>query len=161
MRGFTLVELVISVSLLALFAVISVVYFVNLQKDTDLEVVARKVVSGLRETQVRSMAGERTSEWGVFFSTTTPTENFFSLFHGPTYASATATTTAYIPFNLRFSNITLNGGGFEVRFTRVTGATTQYGTGASNQALCITTGEEPSACKKSIRVTPAGKIDWQ
>lgn len=161
MKGFTLIEVVISVSILALLGVVATVTFFGSQRDTDFSAVAQKVVATLREAQTRSMSGEQTSTWGVNFSTSTPTGNFFSLFHGTSYASATATTTTYIPANLRFSNITFNGGGFETRFDRVTGKTNQYGTGVSNQALCITNDQEPAACKKSIRVTSAGRIDWQ
>ena len=161
MKGFTLIEVVISVSILALLGVLAALIFFGSQRDTDVSAAAQKIAATLREAQTRSMSGEQTSTWGVQFSTSIPTENFFSLFHGASYASATATTTTYLPANLRFSNITLNGGGFEIRFDRLTGKTSQYGTGASSQALCVTNDQEPSACKKSIRVTAQGRIDWQ
>ncbi len=161
MKGFTLIEVVISVSVLAILAVVATITFFGSQRNTDLVAATEKIAATLREAQARSMSGEQTSTWGVQFDTAVGTDNFFSIFHGATFASATASTTTYIASNLRFSNITLNGGGSEIRFERLTGKTSQYGTGASSQALCITNDQEPAACKKSIRVNSAGMVDWQ
>lgn len=161
MKGFTLIEMITVVAILAILGTVGMLSFTGFQRDPDLTVSTEKIVGTLREAQTRSMAGEQTSTWGVHFDTTVPAASFFSFFHGASYGSATTTMPTYLSFNLRFSNITINGGGADILFNRLTGSTSQYGTGASNQALCITTSEETSACKKSIRVSPVGRIDWQ
>lgn len=161
MKGFSLIEVTIAIAILAILGVAGMLSFFSFTREDAILVSAEKVVSTLREAQARSISGEQTSTWGVHFSTTTISANFFSLFHGSSFPAATASSTTYLSSDLRFSNISITGGGSEIRFDRLTGKTTQYGSGASNQAICVTNEQDPSVCKKSIRVSEVGKIDWQ
>lgn len=65
--GFTLLEVILTLAILAVISVISFSYLGGFKSGADLEETANQVVGKLREAQQKSMAGEDNKKWGVHF----------------------------------------------------------------------------------------------
>lgn len=159
-KGFSLVEMITVITILAILAVSSVSFLIGYQRDADVTATVDGVLATLRYAQSRSITAEGSTTWGVHFDTS-GSPHFYAMFLGPNYGGATDITQTALIHNARFSNITINGGGNDVVFSRLTGATSLYGTGSSSQALCVTDNQSPSACKKGITVTSNGRLGTQ
>jgi len=122
MKGFTLLEISISVSILALIGALSLVSFVSSRNVRDLTTSGQNVLSILRLAQSKTLAGEDNSAWGMRLETTQ-----FILFRGATYAGATYTKAYVLPNSVEIANINLAGGGQDVILKRISGGTDQAG----------------------------------
>lgn len=93
--GVTLFELLISVSILAIMASVSMVSWVGYQRAQALDVAARNTMSALREAQGNAIArrdgtGDSTSdEWGVHIVNGMGSNSTLELFAGSTYTGST------------------------------------------------------------------------
>ena len=65
MKGFTLLELVITTSILVVVGSLGLASFVNSRNVRSLTTSAQDVVSILRVAQSKALAGEDNSVWGV------------------------------------------------------------------------------------------------
>ncbi|MFA6521305.1 MAG: prepilin-type N-terminal cleavage/methylation domain-containing protein [Candidatus Gracilibacteria bacterium] len=157
-KAFTLIEVIIVTVLLATMAVIGTISISNYQRDTALGTTAASLVSQLRYAQGRAISGEGTTTWGIHFDTT---EQFYAIYQGLNWGAATDIVKTYLMHGVLLYNPTLNGAGTDVLFSRLTGITSQYGTGAGSAAICITNTSAPTTCKKTITITANGKISWQ
>lgn len=109
--GITLVELLIALSILAITASIGMMNLINYRNQRDLNITAQEIIAVLRNAQNRSIAQESGNRWGVHFKNLdSPNLDYYELFYGPSYASATIVS----KINLR-SNI-----GFEIPSTSST-----------------------------------------
>lgn len=121
--GFTLLEVVIVVAILALIGATALVSFSNSRRVRDLTTSGGNVLSVLRLAQSKALASEDNSQWGVKLET-----GQFILFRGTSFASATSTKSYSLPIAIEIANINLSGGGQEVVFKKLTGTTDQSGT---------------------------------
>lgn len=64
-NGFTLIEVLLSIVLIATLAAISVPVYQSFQTRNDLDIAATTVTQSLRRAQVLSQAVERDSSWGL------------------------------------------------------------------------------------------------
>ena len=121
--GFTVIEILISVFIIGLLAALSVAPFVSLNKSQALDKAALLAISVLDEARSLTLASKNSSRYGAHFE-----DSQIVLFTGSTY-SAVATDNQINPINsiILISAISLAGGGSEVIFDRLTGATSQYG----------------------------------
>lgn len=85
-RGFTLVELLLSVGIIALLAGLSAPVYVSFQTRNDLEVTSQSIVEMLRRAQTYARGVNGDSQWGVAIQSSTAI-----LFKGATYATRDAT----------------------------------------------------------------------
>lgn len=81
-RGFTFVEVLLSIGMLAVIAGISVPVFQSFQVRNDLDDIAISVVQTLRRAQVLSQAVDGDTTWGVRVES-----GLVALFKGATYAT--------------------------------------------------------------------------
>ncbi|MEN9342033.1 MAG: hypothetical protein RIQ54_289 [Candidatus Parcubacteria bacterium] len=81
-RGFSLVEILLSLALLALVAGIGAPLFVSFQNRNDLDVASVTLVHAMRRAQLLARAVSQDSDWGVSIGTSTIT-----LFQGSSYAA--------------------------------------------------------------------------
>jgi len=160
-KAFTLIEIIIVTALLGIMSVIGIVSITNYQKDTEFGTTAQGIVSQLRYAQGRSTSGEGTTTWGVHFDLTDPDNQFYAIFQGANYAAGTDIVKTYLSGSARLYNVTLNGAGNDVLFARLTGITSQYGTGTSSAAVCVVSTSALTTCKKTITITANGNISWQ
>ncbi|MFA6594385.1 MAG: prepilin-type N-terminal cleavage/methylation domain-containing protein [Candidatus Buchananbacteria bacterium] len=83
--GFTLVELLLSLSLIAVVSVMSIPIYQSFQTKNDLAVATNGLVQSLRRAQILSQSMVGDSGWGVFV-----TSGSAVLFRGSSYGSRNA-----------------------------------------------------------------------
>lgn len=68
MKGFTLIEILIVVGLIAIIATSGFLSLINFRSHQDLKTASRLLVSVIRDAQIRSISQEDDKFWGVRFS---------------------------------------------------------------------------------------------
>ncbi len=85
--GFTLIELLATVGALIILCLIGLFAFYNFQEQVDIGSNFAEMVSAIKLSQSKALASENNSQWGVYFSTSTPSS--YTIFQGVDYASRT------------------------------------------------------------------------
>lgn len=121
-KGFTLLELILVIAIIAILAAATVPLMGNFNQRTQVDAVAREVVSALRFAQQKSIATESDSQFGVYFD---DSNNQFIIFRGSVYGSFPAEDRVYSYSNAITVSQTfpLN----EVNFEKGTGNTIDVG----------------------------------
>ena len=138
--GFTLVELIIVISIFAVCSAVTLPFLARFQQSQNLDTLRQGIASTMRRAQQRAVAGERDSAWGVHVGTGT-----YILYSGSSYA---ARTTALDEQHSVATVFTFSGLS-DVLFRKVWGSAMTGGT--------LTIGQG-SAGTKTIQVTTAGAI---
>ena len=121
-KGFTLIETVVVISIIVVLAASGLISFIQSRNVRELASAGQNVLSTLRLAQAKSLAGEDNSTWGVRLE-----PDRFTLFRGADFLSSTSTQVFALDSRIEVSNISLNGGGAEIVFEKLNGATVQYG----------------------------------
>lgn len=126
-KAFTLIELIISISILAILAGIGFINIVNYRQRQDLSFAGQEIIEVLRNAQNRSLSQEATStagsggRWGVYFENPTGAGNdFYDLFKGTSYAGGTVVSRMVLSSNIQF-DIPTSGSTSTIIFSPVTG----------------------------------------
>ena len=123
-KGFTLLEFIFALGIIVSLAVIGLVSFSSFRGKSDLNVATEMGVSLLNEARSQTVSALDASRYGVHFEA-----NKITLFKGVQYTVGDALNKEYIlPQGVEVSAVNLFGGGTDVIFNRLTGATNQYGT---------------------------------
>ena len=88
-RGFTLIELMV---VIAILAIVGLVVFLNLPSQrnaSNLAGITEQMVALLREAQSGAATQKQNVAWGVYFSNATNTAPFYAIYSGASYASGT------------------------------------------------------------------------
>lgn len=125
-KGFTLIEILISVGVIVLLAAGALLSFSKSRSTQNLSTSSQDVLSILRLAQSKSLAGEDNVSWGVSFPAVNP--NQYILFRGTSFAASTFQETYTVARGIEIANVALTGGGRDVVFNRLTGQTDQSGT---------------------------------
>lgn len=176
-RGFSLIELLLVIAILAILSSGVVIWFLGYQRQAEVDSASRSIVETMRNAQARTVSGKDFKNWGVCFS---ETENKFALFrqdcnkngimdNGETGIDcggggcfdcdlkcngALVKEENYLSSFVKIGSITLNAGGNQLIFNKPNGDTVQYGT--------IRISEKINANNyKDITISPAGKVDSQ
>ena len=122
-KAFTLLELVVVITLMGIMVGLSALYYQTSQVRADANTQAAVLVSYLRLAQSNAMAGNNNESYGVHLGT-----DSYVLFEGDIYVpDADSNIEMELPPTLALQNIVLNGGGSDVVFTPPQGETTTYG----------------------------------
>lgn len=123
-NGFTMLEALIALAILALLVTIILISLPRLNSRQALEKSVDTVVSVLDDARSRTLASIGGEQYGVYIDTSR-----VILFKGASYSSSNPDN-AVVPLNnlVATRSIALNGGGSEVVFERLTGNTGEYGT---------------------------------
>ncbi len=123
-KGFSFMELVVVIGILALLSLITFQLFRTFTSAESLMKDARQVVSELNKAQSLTLSSKDADQYGVHLETSRIT-----LFKGALYISTSTTNiSSTLSPLVRISPISLAGGGSDVIFQRLTGETTQTGT---------------------------------
>ena len=149
-RGFTLVELLVSIAILALLATLTYETFQKTNLSKALDTDALNVLSTLREARSLTLASKNASPWGVHLASSSVT-----LFQGTTYNAGGATNVVTnLSSQVNVSSITLSGGGSDVVFQRLSGEATESG----NTTLSLLAS---SSVKRTITIYKTGVVEMQ
>ncbi len=124
-KGLTLLEVLISIGVLAVLAVAGVSYLRNTVQSANLDSTAKNIISTLRDARSRAIAGESAMHWGVNFVNSSTAGYYYELFSTPsTYSSASTTvdSTYYLPGTIIFSS-PASGATTTIIFNKITGIT--------------------------------------
>ena len=121
--GFTLIEIIIAISILILLAGAASVSFVQSRRIRDLTTAGQSILTGIRLAQSRALAGEENSQWGIKIEQTQ-----VIIFSGTSIIGSTNTEVIPLPPTIEIVNISLAGGGDEIVFKRIEGTTAEAGT---------------------------------
>ena len=122
-KGFTLIEILIVIGLLGILFVFISAPLMSFYRKVVFQGTTENIMTMLDEARKSTLSSYNSSQYGVHFTPTTTT-----LFIGSSYSSADPTNDVYeLNNSVEISGITLNEGGSEVVFERITGETDQYG----------------------------------
>ncbi len=124
MRGVTLTELLISISILVTLGLVILLNLFSYQQRQTLELEARKIVISLRATQTKSLAGvdgdgdDRPDCWGIHFVNSQ--KDFYQVFFGENFTASNVTDTYFLKPQLEFSQPS-EGKTVDIIFESITG----------------------------------------
>lgn len=123
-RGFSALELIIVMAILVVLLASIVPSFLNFRRSSVLNTETQELVTVINRARLLSVSSKNDQQFGVHFEA-----GKVVLFQGATYSAGAATNEEHA-FNsmLTLSTITINGGGSELLFEKVTGATSQNAT---------------------------------
>jgi prepilin-type N-terminal cleavage/methylation domain-containing protein len=123
-KGFTLIEMLLAIVLLGIAVTFVVLSFGKLNAEQALDTSVESAVSVFSEARSMTLSSVNDSQYGVHLESAQVV-----LFKGSSYSSSDS---ANVPTTLNsqvaLRNITLSGGGSDVVFNRLTGATAKTGT---------------------------------
>jgi prepilin-type N-terminal cleavage/methylation domain-containing protein len=122
MKGFTLIEIIIVVVILAVLTAMALTSFSSFRQNQTLNSDTNKIVSVINEARSKTLSSQDFSQYGVHMESSR-----VILFKGAVYPSGGISTTTLSAI-LEISGISLNGGGSDIVFQKITGKTDQYGT---------------------------------
>jgi prepilin-type N-terminal cleavage/methylation domain-containing protein len=138
MRGFSLLELLITMSIVAVLAVFSVGYYRNYVRNVEFEATKNGIMTDLRDARAKAMAGTNDKAWGVRFWNST--RDFYEESAGAIYAATgglSTTTTVYLPPGITFVWPT-EGNYQDIIFSKIAGTTTAATTTITFEGLTKT-----------------------
>lgn len=141
-RGFTLLELLLSIATLSIITSIGIPVYQSFQNRNDIDVAAQAFVQQSRRAMILSRGVDGNSSWGVYATTSAVT-----LFQGTNYALRNAALDELIEIS---STIELSGTQ-EYVFTKFTGFPTTTGT---------TVFSHPNNETRIVRINEKGTIQY-
>ena len=124
MRGFTTIELLITIAIIVLITVATTLNLNSGKNNLDLIDTTKQVATLLREAQSNATAQKNGVSWGVHFensSTTSP--SFYALFDASSYSTSSIVDRYNLPSRVSYLPATIpSGASLDVIFTQITGA---------------------------------------
>jgi len=142
-RAFTLLEFLLVVGIMAILVTITMPLALDFYRNQQLDISAKEIVQTLRRAQLKAMAVESDSSFGVYFE-----DSSYILFKGVSYIVGRDVQYDEI-FSL--SQIIKLSGIQEVVFSRVDGNPNVTGN------IIVANGFE----NRTININPVGLINWQ
>ena len=144
--GFTFIELLIVLGIMGIVALVALPFFSDSISRNDLQTASLELTNALRRARASSMAAQANTTWSVHLQS-----DRHVVFDGVVYSPADPDNfETLLPSTITINAISLNGGGSDVRFTKIKGATTDFGT--------ITLLDSNSGQSVVISVNAAGHI---
>lgn len=123
-KGFTLIEILIVVGILAVLIAVVSPAFSTMRNNEVLKSTTADIVSAIDKARSQTLASVNSLEYGVHFESSK-----IVIFQGTTYSSGDANNEdIFISSPASISNINLTGGAVDVYFDRLSGAPSKTGT---------------------------------
>lgn len=122
-KGFSLIEMVIVLSIVVLLSSIGAGFYVNYGKNIEMNSVAETIVLNLKQAQSKAMIGESGSKWGLHF--VNAATDYYEVFSTPTdysYAYKVILSTNYLSSGAIFSD-PVDSSTKDIIFNRISGST--------------------------------------
>lgn len=139
--GFTLIEVLLSVAIIAILAGLSAPIFATFQTHNDLDITTQRIADAVRRAQVYARGVNRDDQWGVRIQSTDAT-----LYKGAGPGSGFDEVTT-IPTGMSVSGLT------DVLFSRLDGTATT--TGGTTLTLTSNTNET-----RTITINAKGMVSY-
>lgn len=129
-KGFTLLELVIVIAIIVV--ILGGAGFVQgaIIAESNRKSKSTEIIQSMRVQQIRSITNYKNDNWGVYVDEDpSGNDDKFVLFKGNSYAARDNSFDIIIdlPDIISITDISLNGGGADIVFERITGETSDYG----------------------------------
>ncbi len=145
--GFTLIEILVVLAIVGLISIFIFTSLNNYKKFQALDKDKETIVQILRQARSQTLSSRNASQYGAHIASSTVT-----LFTGTTYSSSSASNQVFLlQASDNIMTISLNGGGSDVVFTRLTGETNQYGT--------ITISSPTTSKTKTVTIYKTGLVE--
>ncbi|HBB57012.1 TPA: hypothetical protein DEW47_04055 [Patescibacteria group bacterium] len=147
-KGFTLLELVIVIGILAVIAAVSSPLLRGIIKKIEVDSSSQSIVAFLKEARTNAMTGMSGRKWGVHFVNGV-NDDYYEVFSTPTGyndAEKTINSIAYLPQGIYFTDPVATA---DIIFGKIAGTTT---------ATTTISLSSPDGITKTITVTPTGTI---
>lgn len=124
LRGFSLLELLIVLAILAILVAVIATPFMNFRRNSFLNTDTMNLITLINRARLLSISSKNDSQYGIHLESGQAV-----LFQGATYTPGAPTNEVHaFTSPLALSSIQINGGGSEILFEKVTGATSQNAT---------------------------------
>lgn len=122
-KGFTIIEIVIVIAIIVVVSALIIDSFPRLNASQALSKDTAGLIAVLNQARTETLSSRNDSTYGVHVST-----NQLTLFMGSSYVVGDSNNVD-IPFNsqVMVGSYSLQGGGSDIVFNRLTGETSQYG----------------------------------
>jgi len=119
-----MLEILVVVSIITLMSVLVYAPFNDFRAQKTLDASVEKILSAFSQAHLDTISSKDNQQYGVHIAS-----GEVVYYVGPTYATGTATNLVFVLHPaIEIYNISLNGGGSDVLYQRLTGATNQNGT---------------------------------
>ncbi len=123
-HGVTALELLIVIAILGILSAVIVPSFLDFRRNSVLNTETMQMVTLINKARLSSMSSKGDTQYGIHFEASKVV-----LFQGTTYSSTTSSNEVHVfAPTLTLSLVAINGGGADVVFQKITGATTQNAT---------------------------------
>jgi len=123
-KGFTLIEVLISIAILALITAVILGIFRLFDENRALSSATAGVISVIEKARQLTLFSKDSSQYGVHFDT-----NEVVIFKGDTFSAMDVNNiTTKLHSKIFIEDISLNGGAPDLIFERLSGETEEYGT---------------------------------
>ncbi len=144
-RGYSYIQMLLVIALLALLAAVASPYYLSWQQRQNLRSTSSILLSDLRYVQSKAMQREQSASWGVYID---DSSKHYILFHGASYSASD-------PYNQTVSypaSVSINASPTsEIAFAGLTAAV------ASEITITMTSVSLPAA-SKTIHINEAGLV---
>jgi len=123
-KGLTIIELLVVIGIIVILAAIIVSPFSTFRASKILDAGVEDVISLLNQARLNTLSSKGGFQYGVHFESSRIVSFRGATFIEPDVNNKEIT----LDGALEISEITLNGGGSDIVFDRLTGKTNQYGT---------------------------------
>lgn len=147
-KGFTLIEFIITIVIVSILAGFAVISFASFRNNQALSNTVSDAVSIINEAKINTISSKDDSAYGVHFET-----NRAVLFKGVVFSEPNPDNRSLLFSPLiEISSFSLNGGGTDIIFKKLTGKTDQYG------GIIFRVKSDPGNTK-TVNITQGGSID--
>jgi prepilin-type N-terminal cleavage/methylation domain-containing protein len=123
-KGFSLIELMLVISVLVILSSIGVGSYINYAKSVEINSVTQALVFDLKQAQSKAMTGEGGLKWGIH--AVNGVKDYYEIFSTPTdYSSASKViiSTNYLQSNVNFTD-PVSDSTKDIIFNKISGSTT-------------------------------------